>query len=69
MVNKNKINDLEKKILEEKKSYLADAMDPLFAGINEMKKSFSSIFSHSDWENKISLIMEKYEKYWINKKI
>jgi len=69
MENKNKISDLEKKLLEEKKSYLAEAMDPLFAGIDEMKRSFSSIFSHSDGENKISLMMEKYEKYWIDKKI
>ena len=69
MKNKNKITELEKKLLEEKKTYLADIMDPLFAGVDEMKRSFSSIFSHSDGENKINLLMEKYEKYWIDKKI
>jgi len=75
MKNKNKkvelknISELEKKVLEDKKSYLADVMDPLLAWIDEMKRSFSSIFSNSDGENRINLMMEKFEKYWINKKI
>ena len=69
MKNKNKIDELEKKVLNEKKTYLVDIMDPLLAWIDEMKKSFSSIFSHTSWENKINIMMEKYEKYWINKKI
>jgi len=69
MENKNKISELEKKVLKEKKSYLIDIMDPLLAGVDEMKKSFSSIFNDNGGENKINLLMEKYEKYWIDKKI
>jgi len=69
MENKNKIKELEKKVLESNKWNLVEIMDPLMAGLEEMRRSFSSIFWDNWWENKINLFMEKFEKKWIEKKI
>ena len=68
MKNKNKIEELEKKILTKQKDVLADTLDPIIAWFEEMKKSFSSIFLSSDGTNRITYSMEKFENKWIKTK-
>ncbi len=61
--NKNKIEEIEKQILNNSKTKdrLFKMMDPLVLWIEEMKKSFSIILSDKIWENKITLEMDKFE--------
>lgn len=62
--NKNKIEELEKKVLDNSdiKNKLFIILDPLVLWIEEMTKSFSSLFT--DWNNdnyKITLEMDEFE--------
>lgn len=62
--NKNKIEELEKRILNDSKTKdkLAVIMDPFLLGIEEMQKSFSSIFIAKNWQdNRITIEMDKFE--------
>jgi hypothetical protein len=61
------IKELENKILKKNKNKLATIIDPLNAGLEEMQKSFSSIFYGNKGGNKITIEMEKFEKKWIEK--
>lgn len=70
--NKNKIEEMEKKILDNLKTNdrLAIIMDPLLLWIEEMKKAFSSIFISKWWSDyKITLKMDKFEKKIVWEKI
>jgi len=62
--SKSKISELEKMVVEDKKWSLVDTLNPLVAWIEEMKKSFTTIFWTNHWENKISISMDKYENKW-----
>lgn len=68
--NKNKIEEMEKKILNNSKTKdrLFKMMDPLVLWIEEMKKSFSSILINKSWDNKITLEMDKFENHINNLK-
>jgi len=62
--NRNKIEEMEKKILDNSKTKdkLAIIMDPLLLWIEEMKNSFSSIFvNKSSNDYMITLEIEKFE--------
>jgi len=63
----DKISELEKKVILERKNTLADTFDPIVAWIEEMKRTFWEIFKDGKWENKITLSMEKFENKWFRK--
>ena len=65
MQDKNKIEEIEKKILDNSKTKdkLFTIMDPLVLWIEEMKKSFYPIFVNKSWNNnRITLEMDRFEK-------
>jgi len=63
--NKNKIEDLEKKVLwKQTEDRLLTALDPLLLWLEDMKKTFFSIFVNKNWDNKITISMDNFEKKW-----
>ena len=63
----DKIKQIEQEVLEQPQENLVKAMDPLKLGIEEMKRTFSSIFTSNQNKNKylITPEMEKFEKDWL----
>jgi len=63
--NKNKIEDLEKKVVwKQTEDKLLTALDPLLLWLEDMRTTFFSIFSDKKWENKITISMDHFEKKW-----
>lgn len=64
-VNKNKIEDLEKKIVwKQTEDKLVLVLNPLLLGLEDMRKTFFSIFDNKKWDNKITISMDNFEKKW-----
>jgi hypothetical protein len=65
IVNKNKIEDLEKKVIwKQTEDKLLTALDPLLLWLEDMKITFFFIFDNKKWDNKITISMDNFEKKW-----
>lgn len=61
--NKNKLQKMEEELwnIKTTKDSLLSAMNPLVLWLEEMWRSFVSVFGQWKWVNKISIEMDRFE--------